>query len=648
MVNEERMESLLNDGEAGSEDSQLPLSGGVQIDLNGRDLTPLQASGLLSLNQVSALYAHRQRFGRLLAPEELQVIEGFDADLVRRVRAYVFCSEPGVDQVYRLSHLLATAKQELLLRHRRVLQDKEGFNGDGRYPFYYGDANQMFLRYRFHAGQLLSAGITMEKDAGEKWLDRDNGGRVDFFSWHVFLRPRRLIRTMVIGDYQLQYGQGLVVWKGLSLGKGADIASACRLPAGITPYSSAAESGFFRGIALALGQKAWQTDLWLAYNRLDASLFSPDTVPGRPMAGSIIETGLHRTQTESVRRAALGSLVAGVHLQWKNDRLLLESTTLFQQLEHPLWPGNDVYERFDATGRSFFHTGIAFRYLYNNATIYGETAIGKEGSPAYCAGLVMIPHPQWSLNIHFRHFPASFQSLQADALRENSRTRNEIGYLSGISWQPSKVIRLFAGYDRYDFPWLRYTTTSPAGGSEWQFQCTYSPTRTTSCYLRVKSEGRPLDVTGERIAVPVRSEKTNVRFNLEVTCSRVWELQTRMEWTCRRLQDQHGRGVLFFQELRYKPPGKPFSFALRMALFNTDSYEERVYAYEQDMAGSFSLPAMAGAGSRTYFLMRYRLTGELDFWIRYSVSAPVSQAGNRSAYVFGRRDEFKTQIRWKF
>jgi len=647
-VNEQRMESLLNDGEAGPDESPLLLTGGVKIDLNGQDLSMLQTSGLMSQAQVAALQYHRDRFGRLLAPEELQVVQGFEAEQVRRIRPYVYCGEPMIDKGFRLPALLAAARQEILIRHRRVLQDKDGFGGDGRYPFYAGDPNQVFLRYRCHSGQLLSTGFTMEKDAGEQWLDRRNGGRVDFFSWHFVLRPSRLLKLIAIGDYQVQFGQGLVAWKGLSLGKGAEVSAACRLPAGITPYGAAAETGFYRGLAVSMGRNAWQTDLWLSYNRLDATLFRADSVAGSLLVGSITETGLHRTFTESLRRAALGSFVAGAHLQWKNENLILESTTVAQQLEHTLWPGDDVYEHYDPSGRRFLHTGLAFRYLQNNVNFYGETAIGNEMLPSFCGGIVMIPQTGWALNMHLRHFPAGYRSLQADAFREGSRTRNESGWLTGITWEPVRMIRFFAGHDRYRFQWLRYTTSGPASGNDWLFQCTYTPSRSTACYVRLRSEARPVDVEGDRTAQVRTSDKINIRFNMEWSFKRSWELQTRVEWTRQRLLSGEGKGALFFQELRYKPMGRPWSFAVRMTIFNTDSYDERIYTYEQDMVGAFSLPAMAGVGNRAYVLFRYRIAKGVDFWLRYAVSSPSAAAGQQSVYDFEPRSEIKSQLRWKF
>ena len=100
----------------------------------------------------------------------------------------------------------------------------------------------------------------MEKDAGENLLSRNNGGRMDYFSWHVYVKPERLVETIVVGDYQVQFGQGLVAWQGLSLGKSSEVQQFFRRGAGIRPYSSSGESGFNRGLAFTLLKNNWKFD----------------------------------------------------------------------------------------------------------------------------------------------------------------------------------------------------------------------------------------------------------------------------------------------------------------------------------------------------------------------------------------------------
>ena len=104
---------------------------------------------------------------------------------------------------------------------------------------------------------------------------------------------------------------------------------------------------------------------------------------------------------------------------------------------------------------------------------------------------------------------------------------------------------------------------------------------------------------------------------------------------------------MFFQEVRYKPLGRPYSLAVRWSMFQTDSYETRIYSYEQDMVGSFSLPAYSDEGHKYYFLLRYRLLKGLDVWIRYSRSIIVQNVAIQDVDI-SPKEELKTQLRWQF
>ena len=42
-------------------------------------------------------------------------------------------------------------------------------------------------------------------------------------------------------------------------------------------------------------------------------------------------------------------------------------------------------------------------------------------------------------------------------------------------------------------------------------------------------------------------------------------------------------GYLIYQDVVYKPKSSPFSFSFRYGLFDTDSYNSRIYAYENDI-----------------------------------------------------------------
>jgi hypothetical protein len=54
----------------------------------------------------------------------------------------------------------------------------------------------------------------------------------------------------------------------------------------------------------------------------------------------------------------------------------------------------------------------------------------------------------------------------------------------------------------------------------------------------------------------------------------------------------------------------------RMALFDTDTFDNRLYAYEQNAVGTFAIPAFSGRGSRQYLLAQYKIHSRLTAYFR--------------------------------
>lgn len=56
----------------------------------------------------------------------------------------------------------------------------------------------------------------------------------------------------------------------------------------------------------------------------------------------------------------------------------------------------------------------------------------------------------------------------------------------------------------------------------------------------------------------------------------------------------------------------------RIALFDTDDYDTRLYAFENNVLWTFSIPAFSGQGMRYYLLAQYQITSQITTYIRYS------------------------------
>jgi hypothetical protein len=91
----------------------------------------------------------------------------------------------------------------------------------------------------------------------------------------------------------------------------------------------------------------------------------------------------------------------------------------------------------------------------------------------------------------------------------------------------------------------------------------------------------------------------------------------------------------------------PVKIYMRYALFDTDTYDSRIYEYESDMLYSFSIPAFYDKGSRVYLMAKVSSSGNMDFWIKYS----CTQYANKETISSGlyeikgnRKSEIKMQV----
>ncbi len=105
--------------------------------------------------------------------------------------------------------------------------EKEEFGKPGgdtipRIPFpggrltnrYRGDPNELYARFRIQHARDFSWGFTLDKDAGEEFLWDPPTKRYgfNFFSYHVTLYQKGKWKTIALGDFQAQFGQGFGIW----------------------------------------------------------------------------------------------------------------------------------------------------------------------------------------------------------------------------------------------------------------------------------------------------------------------------------------------------------------------------------------------------------------------------------------------------
>ena len=109
---------------------------------------------------------------------------------------------------------------------------------------------------------------------------------------------------------------------------------------------------------------------------------------------------------------------------------------------------------------------------------------------------------------------------------------------------------------------------------------------------------------------------------------------------------------MIWQEISFKKLGEPVSFSARYALFQTDSYNAAIYAFENDMPNTFSVPAYYYKGSRVYLLVNYDISRKLELFFRiaqtFYYNQQIISEGSLTEIDKNTKTEVKLMLRVKF
>ena len=661
------------------------------LDLNRADAQDLSALMLLNDVQVSSLLSHIQRNGKLLSIYELQTINGWDAATINLIRPFVTVRESQLGARASFKEILKQATNELTLRSTMNIEERKGFM-DRSNPFgreytdpggeplpdfgntgvrdslranskvYLGSPFRVYTRYRFRYRQNISLGFTAEKDEGEEFF-KGSQSSYDFLSAHLFVRDLGRLKAVAIGDYSAQFGQGLTFWNGLAFAaKSSFSLNVKRNAVGLAPYTSVNENLFMRGAAatFALAKKLELTGFF-SNKRIDANVStiptandSLDTNIQDAVFSSFIEDGFHRTASELKKKDAIGEQVIGGHLRWKERAWSVGATAARVDYDATLTRDLKPYNQFEFQGNGNTTMGADWNVIWRSITWFGEAARSSNGGMAMNTGLLAALDKRVSMSLLFRDYGRDFHGLYSVAFAESTNPWNERGLFTGLEIRPNRKWQINAYVDQFRFPWLRYLTNAPSGGTDWLAQVNWRPNRQVEIYARVRQQVRSrntaFDMSGIDPLVPL--QQTNYRVNVSAKVSKSLSLRTRIE----TVDFQRGsaplqHGFLMYQDLVHRPLRSPLEITARFALFESGGYDARVYAYENDLIGVFSIPAYYGRGIRWYGMARLTPLRRVDVWIRYGAWIYRDQTAISSGLqeVNGPvRSDLKVQLRYQF
>ncbi|MHA6247003.1 hypothetical protein ACXYMU_03635 [Pontibacter sp. CAU 1760] len=634
------------------------------IDLNRTTPEELASLYILSRPQITSFFGYLQENGKLLSIYELQAIPDFDLLAIQRLLPFVRVQDAGLqaDQRPLWQRVVGEDNNALVLRYERTLQERRGYappdTNSRATSRYLGSPDKLYMRYRTSHAHDYSFGFAAEKDAGEQlaWSPATRRYGFDYYTAHLQLYNKGRFKAIALGDYQLQFGQGLLLSSGYSVGKGSEtIATVSRPNLGIRPYNSVLEYAFMRGAAATYTLGRVEVTGFYSNKHVDANLRpQQDTLNGISSFFSGIQiSGFHRTVSELASRKQVQEQLYGANLSYQSagKNLRLGITALGTHYSAPIQKAGAPYQRFEFSGTSHYNIGTTYSYTWQNVYLFGESAMSKSGGMGTVNGLVASLARNVELALLYRYYARNFHTFYGSAFGEGTRNINEQGFYTGVKIKPFSKWEITAYYDRFRFPWLRYRVDAPSAGQEYLVRLYYRPNRQSSLYAQMRYERKGLNVAENTTPLDyvAQADRRNYLLYFETAPTKAVMFKSRVQLSTYSHEAPQTTGYLIAQDVNFT--FDRIRLSTRYALFDTDDYNTRQYAYERDVLYAFSIPAFSGRGTRFYTLLQFRPHQKLDIWLRYALTHYRNQktVGSGLDMIDGpRRSDVKAQVRYKF
>lgn len=655
------------------------------VNINSTEVMQLVELHLLNVFQYEELQKYRRYYGNFMFLDELEMVEGFDEQTLAIIRPVVCIEKDQSNDKLTLNKMARYGKHQIVGRYEQILEKQQGYQPIDDSALlakpnsrYLGSPQKYQLKYTYNYRNKIRAGFVLEKDAGEIFFTDKVGDTIqkllgdkfyrgfDFVGFHLYAKDLGIVKAAVLGDYQLSFGQGLTMWSGMSFGKAGSGSSVMKQGRGITPKGSASEYAFMRGAAVTLGSGPFSGTVFYSNRMIDANISVVDTIENEAeLVSSLQETGYHRTIGEILDRHAIRQQVVGGHLAYAVAHFEVGYTAHHTWLSAPLELKPSHYNQYYFQGKSLTNQGIDFKYVKGKYALFGEaamsmnfdsTALRQAQGPLTFAGLVGLtvkPAGYLNFTLMYRDYGKAYQNLMSNAFGEGGRNQGQRGIYLGVEAAPAPYWNILAYVDQFQYTWLTSQVNAPSRGHDYYLRISHSFNRRTQAYLQFRSKTKMKNSTDAFVFshYPIFYTKNAVRFNINYELG--WDIHcaNKAEYAYYRNDDgSNEHGYFLCQDIAYKPENKPYSFSFRYVIFDAKDYNARIYAYENDVLYSFSVPALYGKGMRIYLLGKVKLFNALTLYARIgrTIYSDRDEIGSGLTLIEGNhKTDLKIEAIWK-
>ncbi|MCX6177863.1 MAG: helix-hairpin-helix domain-containing protein [Chlorobiales bacterium] len=592
------------------------------ISLNEADADELRQLPWLTTFDAQTILSYRRDKGPILSLDELEPIIG--KEKTASIAPFVRFKNSQVPQKIPS----ARSDQSKLMLYSRLFWETPERKGilNGAYS---GENYKLYQRLQFSAPH-VAVNLVQEKDIGESDI-------ADFTSMSIYAYDLGVIKSAVVGNYRLNFGEGLLIGQNRYFSKGVDPTASVRLSSKhLSPFTSSSEYGFFQGAATTLKLDSFEVTSFYSANHVDAII---NKTSG--LITSFDESGNHRTQLELSRKDNVIETVSGAHLFYQYQTGLVNGrvggTVLYYHYSEPL---NKLAPYSPAGNQS-------------SSALYSIEADGSFGKASFFAEAAFSEKPNdasWTVGAEYeifngvstiaslRRYGDHYFSPFAGAFAERgSGASNEDGDYVGVKAKVSDRLSIGAYYDLFTFPLLDDHCQYPSEGNDFRMFMLWKQSPVINWNLQLqhkyKEEQSNQGTASNPLWTVLPQISSRSRLDCDVDLNQSVHVRTRGE--VKKVVKQYLSGDSpFYGWMMYQQAGYhsgKFSLKGRFTLFNTDDYDAALYAYEDDLPLTSSLGLYNGHGKSFFILASWQAMQQMKLAAKYE----ISWFSDREAYSSG-------------
>jgi len=605
------------------------------LDINRATREQLEELPFLNAQQVEELVEYLYRYGRMESLGELMMIQSLDYYPRKLLTYFIYIGEEESERFPKLSNIAKYGKHELVGSMKVPFYERKGDkNGYLGYPY------RHWMRYQFSYGEYIKLGLAAAQDAGEPFFAYQNKWGYDYYSPYLQINKLGCIETLVLGNYRVSMGMGLIMNNSFSLGKIAMLQNMGR-PANSLRAHSSRSAGYLRGIGATINiREDMELTTFVSYSPADATLNKDSSV------ATILTTDYHRTEKEMEKKHNLHSLKTGGSLRYNNHGLHIGLNMIYCHLDKVLKPNTSaLYRRIYPQGQDFINTSVDYGFVRPRIALNGETAIDKGGHLATINSLSLRLGNEMNVMALQRFYSFRYTSLDAQSYSDGGRVQNESGIYLGLTWQPSLSFRLTAYTDYAYFAWAKYQVSQSSFSWDNLLQCTYQHQNWTfGARYRCRLKQRDNE---EKNGLTNRTEH-RARLTADYNGDNGFGSHTQLDGGYGAYEDGKW-GAMVSESLSFTH--KWLRLNAGTGYFNTDSYDSRVYLYERGLLYSYAMVQFYGEGIRYWLMARAAIGKDLTLTAKVGVTDYFDRNKIGSGYQeidASSQTELDVQVRWKF